>query len=78
MKEDYQELFYSLPNKTCMITADGLKQEIQYIEHRVNESTPKKGGGDITAMYVRIQKDKYDGSVERLKKLISEGVNFYY
>lgn len=32
----------------------------------------------LTDMYMRIQKDKYDGSVETLKKLISEGVNFFY
>lgn len=70
MKVDYQSLMDELPESLYMVTNRGLSREVQYIEYEIDSQNPKGAGSNIAALSMGIQKGKYDGTDEAIKRFI--------
>lgn len=70
MKVDYQSLMDELPKSLYMVTNRGLSREVQYIEYEIDSQNPKGAGSNIAALSMEIQKGKYDGTDEAIKRFI--------
>lgn len=68
MKKDYQEMYEALLSNQIILTETGWTSEVQYVEQEVNGLNPHTAGSDISSLSMGIQKGKYDGTDESLKK----------
>ena len=56
MKEDYQEMYSSLPAENLIMTSIGLSDKVQYVDQDVYDVNPKSAGSDIASLSMGIQK----------------------
>lgn len=72
MKEDYQELFTSLPDKSFVTVGIGVSPKVQYVEQVIVGQTAKAAGSNIASVSMGIQKGKYDGTDKAIDNLIAD------
>lgn len=72
MKEDYQELFASLPDKSFVTIGIGASPKVQYVEQEIVGQTAKAAGSNIASVSMGIQKGKYDGTDKAIENLIAD------
>lgn len=69
MKEDYEDMYLSLPDEVLTLTNVGLTHGVQYVEQEVVEQDSQSAGYNIASLSMGIQKGKYNGSKELFEKL---------
>lgn len=70
MKEDYQEMYSSLPDQSFVVVGIGTSSKVQYVVQEIVGQNANAAGNNIATISMGIQKGIFDGTDESIQKLL--------